>query len=153
MNELSIITQLPDLKQIGIFKQNIKAELLDGGNYNLLNIWHYFKAGARLFKELSDDEDIRKAILNEAEKQGSKSFEMNGVKFSIKEAGTKYDYSGCNDSEYNLLTEKFNQLSELKKEREKFLQGITTKTEIYGSDGAQILPPIKTSQTIVEVKL
>lgn len=153
MNELSLITQLPDLNQIGVFKQNIKAELLDGGNYNLLDIWHYFKAGARLFKELTDDEDIKSAILNEAEKQGSKSFEKNGVKFTIKEAGIKYDYSGCCDSEYNDIIDQFNKLSEAKKEREKFLQSLTEKSEIYGIDGFQIMPPVKTSTTVVDVKL
>lgn len=153
MNELSLITQLPNSKQIGVFKQNIKAELLDGGRYNLLDIWHYFKAASKLFKDLTDDDDIRQAILKEAEKQGLKSFEMNGVKFTIKEAGVKYDYSVCKDAEYNEIVDKFNKLNELKNEREKFLKSLSEKSEIYGKDGFQILPPAKTSETIVEVKL
>jgi hypothetical protein len=139
MNELSVITQLPDLKQIGVFKQNIKDEI--------------FKAGARLFKELSDDDDIRQAVMKEAEKEGLKSFEKNGIKFTIKEAGTKYDYSGCCDAEYNYIIEVFNTVSNQKKEREEFLKTITSGSEIYGKDGFQIIPPVKTSQTIVEVKL
>lgn len=151
MNAISTITQLPTLSEIGKFKQLLKSELLDSGNYNLLDIWHYFKASNRLFKELLDDEDILKATILEAEKQGSKSFKKNDVNFTIKEAGTKYDYSECNDIVLNEINKQLALIEKAKKEREEFLK--TIKSEVYDNNGNQLFAPVKTSKTTLEVRL
>jgi hypothetical protein len=73
-----------------------------------------------------------------------------GATFEVIEAGTKYDYSGCNDTEYDDLTAAINELTARRKEREKFLRGIKNATTIVNEETGElvrILPPVKSSTT------
>ena len=98
----------------------------------------------------------KKLLLDEAEKNGKK-FTLHNAEFSLKEVGTKYDYSVCEDPEWNELNEAFIKISEAKKAREATLQTFSDKgLEVLNKETGEIIiahPPSKSSTTSVTVSL
>ena len=153
MNKIQIIRKLPETKddiavQFAVIKEKVMNNEVD-----VLDFSAQISALESLFSMLKDDKTIKSKILSESEKYGSKSFTKGNAMFTIKEVGTKYDYSVCSDSEYDDLTIKITELTEKRKKREAFLKAITPETEIYGSDGIRITPPAKSSTTTVQITL
>lgn len=152
MKELSIFNKLPETKsQVENVANEIKQAVLNGEVDPLL-FAAQVSAMEKLFTTLKSDTLIKDCVLAEAEKYG-KSFEKGNAKFAIKEVGVTYDFSNCNDFEYENLSIQIAELTEKKKSRESFLKGITIDTEVFGSDGVQLLPAIKRSTTQVAVTL
>lgn len=76
--------------------------------------------------------------------KGEKYF---GCEIVEKETGVKYDYSVCNDAEWNSLNAAIEMAKEQLKERENFLKGITKPLDSFDTDTGetfQIMPPLKT---------
>lgn len=150
MTTLSVINVLPSTKEeVQSFVQDAKDRIL-AGYENPLKIASQLKAFEEVVKELRDDKDIKEITLKAAEKEG-KTFKQFGATFQVKEVGTKYDYSVCDDAEWNDLDEQIKKLTEKKKDREKFLQAV--KGEVFDTNGIQLHPPVKTSTTSVTVTL
>lgn len=95
------------------------------------------------YKELVTDEAIK----------NGKRFEKYGAKFEVKEAGTQYDWSVCNDTFLDELTEKFEFYKNEVKKRQDFLKTVPITGVGDPSNGNMLYPPIKTSTTNVTVKL
>lgn len=55
---------------------------------------------------------------------GKEGIENHSAKIITKEVGIKYDYSVCNDDEWNVINTRIEQLTEQRKERELFLKSI-----------------------------
>ena len=70
------------------------------------------------------DDRVKDVILNEIDKNGGKEVTAFGVKFAQKEMGVSYDFSVCQDPEYNRLAADMETLKAKMKEREKYLMGI-----------------------------
>ena len=70
------------------------------------------------------DDRVKNVILNEIDKNGGKEVTAFGVKFAQKEMGVSYDYTVCQDPEYNRLAADMETLKAKMKEREKYLMGI-----------------------------
>jgi hypothetical protein len=150
---ISLFKQLPETKQqIKDYSRLIKESVLNG-EVEPLQFAAIISALEQLFKGLKSDVLIKDVILEEAEKYGSKTIDKENVKFQIKEVGVKYDFTNCDDNEYDLLCDRIAELSAAKKERENFLKSITPEMEVYGSDGTQLKPAIKSSTTSVAVIL
>lgn len=99
--------------------------------------------------------DYKNMLLNAAEKHGKK-FQLHNAEFSIKEVGTKYDYSNTGDFEVEELEKQATDISEKLKARQKFLQMIPLAgMDIITSEGEaiHIYPPSKSSTTAVSVSL
>jgi hypothetical protein len=86
------------------------------------------------------------------------NFEKNpiikGSEFSIVEAGVKYDYSDCNDIEYNTLTTQIEALKSTLKERETFLKAIKQPMQMIDENSGEVYtinPPKKSSTTTLKV--
>lgn len=78
-----------------------------------------------------------------------------GAELSVKEAGTKWTYDGCNDPVYRDLTEKSGTMKDMIKQRETFLKSLKESMTVIDETTGEVVtiaPPIKTSKTIVEVK-
>lgn len=73
------------------------------------------------------DDRVKDVILNEIDKNGGKEVTAFGVKFSQKEMGVSYDFSVCQDPEYNRLATEMETLKAKMKEREKYLMGIPSE--------------------------
>jgi hypothetical protein len=127
---------------------------LDEGQVDPLKIHLQVKNTEDLIKQITADEKYREFLLNEAQKYG-KSFEQYNAKFQVKETGTRYDYSGCNDTLLTELEEKAAFAAERLKERQKFLQNLPASgLEVLQCDElVTVYPPIKTSTTSVTVTL
>ncbi len=97
----------------------------------------------------------RKALLESAEKYGKK-FELFNAEFSVKETGSRYDFSKCNDND---LLELYKQQEELKskiKAKEDFLKTLPTEGLVKVDNQGEvysIYPPSKSSTTSVTVTL
>ena len=70
------------------------------------------------------DDRVKDVILSEIDKNGGKEVTAFGVKFTQKEMGVSYDFSVCQDPEYNRLATEMETLKAKMKEREKYLMAI-----------------------------
>jgi hypothetical protein len=123
--------------------------LIDEGHLKATQVALNVKSMTDLFDAIKDE--LRGRVLDElnAYTKGEEIV-LFGATFEVIEAGTKYDYSGCNDAEYNDLTAAINDLTARRKEREKFLRSIKNATTIVNEETGElvrILPPVKTSTT------
>jgi hypothetical protein len=149
MNKLEVLKKLPQTKADVAKQFALIKESVINGAVDPLDFSAQITILESLFLQLKSDEQIKSAILKEAEKYGLKSFEKGNATFTIKEVGVKYDYSTCNDSTWDMLNDKAAELNDLKKERENWLKSMRPNIEVYGTDGVQINPPAKSSTTTV----
>jgi hypothetical protein len=148
---LSVIYAAPSTyDEIHNFIYKAKQELLNG-DYNPLDVEIQLKAMEEIIKQLRADDEIRQAVIDEAEKYG-KSFDYRGCKISVREGGVKYDYNNCNDTTWSLLDAEDKAIAEAKKAREKYLQNLPPEGAIT-PDGEAICRPAKTSKTTIAVTL
>ena len=129
---------------------------LEEGSAKPLEVHLQAKAMIEIAEALIADNTYRDILLEEATKYG-KAFDYQNAKFSIREVGTKYDYSQCGD----LMLAELQQCSERAnvalKARQDFLKvvpvpGVLFTDEITG-ETYKIYPPSKTSTTSVAVTL
>jgi hypothetical protein len=90
---------------------------------------------------------IRPHVLTEIEKDKFRN-EYYGFKVEIKEAGVRFDYSKCNDSELELLLIEQEEINFKVKERQEFLKSIKGHLDVIQDGEAKtIFPPAKISTT------
>ena len=125
------------------------------GDADPIKVHLQVKAMEEIIKEITSDPQYRDALLDESTKYG-KTFERYNGKFSIKETGTRYDYSQCRDTELAELYEKKAELDAKIKAREAFIKMLPVEgLDIVTEDGElrKIYPPAKSSTTTVTVSL
>jgi len=153
MKTTSLINVMPSNKvQVNDFVQQTK-DIIMSGNENPLKIAVQLRALEEVIKKLRTDSQIQDYTLEEAQKEGIKTFKIFGAEISIKETGTKYDYSICNDI---LLDNLYGELSVLKKkikDREDMLKTISQDNPAVSLEGEVLEPPLKTSKTGISIKL
>lgn len=151
MNAISTLTVLPRTKtEIKDYIDLVKSDILSG-YVNPLESAAMLKSLEDIVKALRADEEIKGYILEEADKHQEKTVEEFGCKFQKRET-PRYDYSVCDDSEYNRLADKLNYAKEQVKARENYLKSLKEPT-INEDTGEVINPPVKTSTTSVSVTL
>jgi hypothetical protein len=91
---------------------------------------------------------IKSSVVDEIEKDPKRE-EWFGYKVVVAEAGAKYHYENCNDSELEELLEEKKAIEEKIKDRQAFLKTLKTGLNIVTKDGEAItvFPPAKTSTT------
>jgi len=108
---ISIFKKLPETKsQVAKYKSLIKDSVLNG-EIDPLVFGAQISALESLFKALKSDVLIKDCILEEAEKRNVKTFEEGNAKFTIAEAGTKWDYSNCDDFELTSINDAIAELT------------------------------------------
>ena len=155
MTAITLIKQGCSTKeQIEKFKNSAIEDFLSG-HHDKLEAYKEMKALAEALNLILKDEKVKEAVLVEAQKYEGKTFQHSGAEFQICESVVKYDYSVCQDTEWNELTADIEALTKKRKARETQLQARLNMTaSIVDADTGQVLlPPAKTSQTIVKVKL
>lgn len=130
------------------FIANIITEAKEG-NIDVLKLHMQAKCSEQLMKELLSNDDYKSLVMEQAGKYGKK-FEMYNSEFQIKEAGTKWDYSKCEDTTYQELLEQQAEINDKVKAREKLLQTIPASGVVDPDTGAMIYPASKSSTTIVQ---
>jgi hypothetical protein len=97
----------------------------------------------------------RKELLDQAQQYG-KEFSLHNAKFSVKEVGTKYDFSVSNDTKIAELKQELEALNLKIKERENFLKNLPESGVDEVNDDGEVIKlyrPLKTSTTAVSVSL
>lgn len=145
---ISYISVMPTTKaEIKAFKENVINDLMSG-NHDIISVAIQLKAMEALIKELQGDYRFKELAVDEA----SRETEYANAKIEVAELGVKYDYSVCNDDEYNNLDTEVKKLSGLKKARENLLKSLTGETPNQQT-GELICPPVKTSKTGIKITL
>lgn len=130
---------------------------IESGEANPLKVHLQIKCMEEIIKLLNSNTVYKKAILEAAEKYGEKSFEFMNSKIEIKEMGTKYNFEGCNDTEWELLDSKASGAANDLKERETFLKTVPAKgleiVDKLTGEMVTIYPPSKSSTTSIAVTL
>jgi hypothetical protein len=148
---ISTLSQLPETKkQIETFANQLEQGLING-QIIPTDLLRFQKAMEKVFEKI-------KPTLIESAISEVKNYEKNaiikGSEFSIVEAGTKYDYSNCNDFEYNMLNTQLEALKSTLKDRETFLKSIKEPLQMIDELTGEvyaIYPPKKTSTTTLKV--
>lgn len=126
------------------------------GESKPLDIHLQIKAMEEIIEAIKSDQRYRDVLITEARNNGSK-FEYQNAKIDIREVGTKYDYSMCNDAKIVELKAKEAQIKSEVKEREDFLKKVPLEgIEILDNDTSELIriyPPSKTSTTSVVVTM
>jgi len=154
MTPMAVISLAPSTKeQAADFTQKLISKV-ESGEENPLSLavkMNAFIKSLESVKKAIDD-----SILREAEKYGAKSFDAFGAEITISELGTKYDYSICGDSEWQMLNQQLDSLKESIKQREKVLKSLTKPMTVVNELSGEIEtinPPIKTSTTGIKIVL
>lgn len=98
---------------------------------------------------------LDRLALEEAEKYG-KSFELLGAKCAVKEAAARYDFSGCGHPAWERYKADEQAAVSHRKEIEETLKSLRQPIDIVDKETGEVLtvsPPVKSSTTIVEVRL
>jgi len=144
----TILTKSQVIKLFETTKEQIMA-----GEAEPLKIAIQLKALEDVIKKLRTDPDVQELMLDEALKEGVKTFKVYGAEIHVKETGVKYDYMICNDA---TLGDLYGQLEVLKKkikDRETMLKTISKDSPAVSMDGEILNPPLKTSKTGISINL
>lgn len=132
------------------------VDALQNGEADPLKVHLQVKCMESIIKLLNENTIYKKSILEAAEKHG-KSFEFMNSKVEIKEMGTKYDYSQCGDTVWQMLEQKAGSAADDLKQRETFLKTVPSKGMQVLDEGTgemiTIYPPSKSSTTSVAITL
>lgn len=156
ISALGVLSLLETTKeQRQSFVQSV-VESLKEGNADPLQVHLQVKNTEDLVKQITEDKEYRKLCLEEAQKHG-KSFDRFNAKFEVKEVGSKFDYSVCNDPVLARLQQAMEIAKKALKDREDWIKkapsdGVPIIDEETG-EAITVYPPIKTSTTSVAVSL
>lgn len=128
---------------------------IDSGEADPLKVHLQIKCLESIIKMLNENTVYKSAVLDASEKQGAKTFQFHNAKFEIKEVGTKYDFSKCNDPLHAVLTQNLEIAKDELKERETLLKSVPAKgMDVRVNDElVTVYPPSKSSVTAVAVTL
>ena len=131
---------------------NDLIQRIENGEIDPILVHLQLKCMEQVVETAIGHEKYKGLLLEAAEKHG-KSFEAYNGAFSIREVGTKYDYSKCEDSVYNDLIAEKEALDKEIKERAKFLQNIPESGIADPNNGNMIYRASKSSTTSVTVTI
>ena len=118
---------------------------IEDGQADPIKVKLQAKKMEELTKAIQDNPRFRDLLHDEAAKHG-RTFEAYEAKFELRSLPAKYDYTGCNDAEWQRLTTSIEELTQRRKDREAFLKalpasGFNTVTE--NGEVITLYPPVK----------
>ena len=154
MNELKAISQLPETKEQITSYSNAVIKMVGEGNENALEIYERLKAAELTFKTILDG--IKDFAYDEAAKYGEKSFDFRNSKVELAQVGVKYDFSGCNDPQWNDAKKNEQEYASKRKARENVLKAIKECMTIIDLKTGEIItinPPSKSGKESIKITL
>lgn len=137
------------------FADNVIASI-EEGRVDPLNLHVHIKCMEEIIKSTTGSERYKEVITEAAQKHG-KAFQLHNASFQVKEAGTKYDWSNCNDTKLGELLAKQSEIDADVKARQDFLKhapmGGVVITDEDSGETTTVYPPSKSSTTTVAVTL
>lgn len=136
--------------EISALKVHIQLKSIEGIINSLTNIDPKKNKLSNLAKTYN------RLLLDEAEQYGAKEFTFHGATISIRETGSKYDFSVCNDRKWEHLKVYESEVSEKRKQREeelKTIDKVRVETDPETGETFELFAPVKSSKTSVIVSL
>lgn len=91
------------------------------------------------------NEKVRQLVSGKIKLQKGESYIKYDVEITEEETGVRYDYSKCNDAEWNQLNDEIEPLLAKRKEREEFLK--TIRKEFVDEETGEIIqPPLRSGK-------
>ena len=143
-------TKADIIEQCQVIIDNIN----EGGDVNPLRVATSMKAVELAMQTIKAG--ISSAILDEASKYDTKTFEFDGHSVGVREGGIKYDYSLCCDPALAKLESTAKFTADSIKERQAFLKTIKDQMTIVDDESGEVftvLPPTKSSITTYSITL
>jgi Tfp pilus assembly ATPase PilU len=139
--------QLQSLNKEAIISQSLLVrDNINDGYLDALEVLISAKKMQELGKQL---EEVSRPIAEDKTRlQKGEVYKTQSVEIIEKTIGSKTDYSNCNDEIWEKLQQDFSDLKEAIKQREAFLNALTTQTTIITNDGEIVTlnPPIKSGR-------
>jgi hypothetical protein len=151
MKAISTLTIMPTTKaEITNYVRNIKESVLSG-DYDLLEFAKILKSLETIVATLRKDTNIKDAIESDLDNYNEKTFDYLGCKFQKRETPS-YDFSACEDSEYDMLENESNRINIALKARKEFLKSLKD-FYVNQETGEVVKPPIKTVKSNLAITL
>lgn len=154
MEAIQVIDICPTTKQqCADFVQKLISEV-DAGTVNPLDLHIKLVAIEKALGEVK--KAISDGVLREAEKYGQKTFAHQSAEITVCAVKTEYDYKVSKDSEWERLDSEINDLTDRKKEREKFLKSLGKPMTLVNEESGEIdtiYPPLKIQKDGIRVTL
>lgn len=98
--------------------------------------------------------NTQEVAMNEQAKHG-KQAQIFGAEVMQVEAGVRYDFTVCNDLEWEQINQQIEIAKSILKDRETFLKSLTKPENVIDENGEirTINPPIKTSKTTLKITI
>jgi len=142
---MSVLMSAPENKeQIKTFTDSIIEGIIEG-DLDVMNLAKQVKILKDTIKKIEDSDKYKDALIKETEKYPEKEVDYHGAVFTVKESGVRYDFKGCNYSEYIDVLDK-------KKSIENMLKNLSTSM-VDPNTGEEVFKAVKTSTTTVSVNL
>lgn len=142
--------QLLRLNSLPQLTENFRAQILDG-NVNPLQAFAQLNLLAKAADAAMKDTQVLDAALNEFAKHNLKAVAMGDCKIEQVEAGTRYDYSVCEDPKLAYMQATHDVLGIDIKERQEMLKRIPDGGMADPDTGALVYRPAKTSKTTLKI--
>lgn len=152
---LDRFSSLPSNRQeLAAFSRMLKDEIL-AADKEPLPILVKLKIIEKIIADVLKDEEIKHYFLKEFQfYEREKQIKVNGATLEQRETGVRYDYNDTGDIVWMDLDKQIKELTEKRKEREKFLQNIPyNEGFVDPNNGNFITRPPKSSETQVIVKI
>lgn len=133
--------------------QNLVAKVVDG-EADPISVFSTVKALVESLNIFLKDKGVVETTVAAVEKYGKTGALYNGANLCIAEVGVKYDFSTCNDPEWNELSAQRAELDAKIKARETFLRAVPGQQTILNEETGEvstIYAPAKSSSTSIKV--
>lgn len=134
---------------------NLLVNEIASGSYKPLDVLVRLKYMEKIIAETLKNERVDEAMINEFSSYGKgEKVVIFGAELRQSETGVKYDYEASGDPIWMNLDKQINELTEQRKQREKWLQSFALdQSEVDKETGVLITRPVKTSKTKIIVTI
>jgi len=150
---LPVLTSGLTKTQIKVIAQSSVNELMSNGR--ILEAAEALTVMENFIKEVRSSKDFTEYVREEVGKNGKDITNPSGAKIELAETGTKYDYSGCNDSALIEVESKLVEIETLISDRKAWLKTIPAEgmEVVIGDEIVRVYPPTKTSTSSYKITL
>jgi hypothetical protein len=150
---LPVLTSGLTKTQIKVIAQSSVNELMNNGR--ILEAAEALTVMENFIKEVRSSKDFTEYVREEVGKNGKDITNPSGAKIELAETGTKYDYSGCNDSALIEVESNLVEIESLISDRKAWLKTIPAEgmEVVIGDEIVRVYPPTKTSTSSYKITL
>ena len=145
--------QAPTKSEIQEGANKVISIVVDDGEICPLKVATSLKAMETAIKIIKDG--IHEAVMDEAAKESGKTFDRGGHSYNLR-SYARYDYSDCGDPVLERLSDKAEELTNDRKDRESFLKALKSSLNVIDEETGEVVevfPPSKSGKDIIAITL